>query len=311
MNDKERDIKDLYEYYFTEDLPIPYITIFSKKRIKELQNKINKTKEYLNELYSIGKIDETSEIFIKGKQLIEENEKEINNQTLLIYPVSMSDYFLFYSCISVFLLEKDKIPDPNIISMSYLDYIFYLKDHDKKGQTYMDMLVTLLHLCFKIDYPDIRYKKNDSGNIILVLNGIEVNKKDFDIIRRIICYQNMPDYDDTYIDPQLKQDLEEMNKMKNKELGTTTLERQKICVAKEYGYKLSELNELTIRKFVLMLQIADAQLHYQIYRTGECSGLVSFKEPITHYLHVKDTRFDGLQSYDSFKEKVKHVANFQ
>lgn len=38
--------------------------------------------------------------------------------------------------------------------------------------------------------------------------------------------------------------------------------------------------------------------------------MVSFKHELTHWIYGNDKRnkFDGLQSLDSFKEKMSHVA---
>ena len=125
------DIKQQYEYYFTEDLPIPYTPKSGKKRIKEIQKKIEEIKAYLNKLNKEELLDEKNGLLARANELIENYKEEINNQTLLIHPVLMADYFLFYSSVSVLTLDKNKIADPNIIAMSDLDYIFYLTENDK------------------------------------------------------------------------------------------------------------------------------------------------------------------------------------
>jgi hypothetical protein len=37
---------------------------------------------------------------------------------------------------------------------------------------------------------------------------VVITDNDYDILRKVVCYQNMPDYDDEYIDPELKAELE-------------------------------------------------------------------------------------------------------
>ena len=64
---------------------------------------------------------------------------------------------------------------------------------------------------------------------------------------------------------------------------------------------------MSIRKFALLLGVIDSKLHYQIYKTGECSGMVTFKEPITHWMYSKNNKADGLLRYGSFKDKLKHA----
>lgn len=55
----------------------------------------------------------------------------------------------------------------------------------------------------------IKFKDLGSNKHSIIVDGVEINKDDFDILRKIVPYQNMPDYDDEYIDPDLKADLEE------------------------------------------------------------------------------------------------------
>lgn len=235
-------------------------------------------------------------------------DEPIKYKELTLHPVLMSDYFNFYFAINCLLLEKDKIPDPKIISMSYLDYLFYLILNDDNKEMYSQMLILILKLCLKVEVEEFVYRKDEKGKIKFLIDDIEYDKDDFNNIRKIICYQNMPDYNDGYINPELEEAIKEAEDLQSRDVGYTNLERQLICVSKEYPYKIEELKNISIRKFVQMLQIADAQLHYKIYKTGECSGMVSFKTPISHYMFIKDKKFDSLINYDSFKEKMKQVT---
>lgn len=292
------DYKKQYEYYFTYDKPIPYIAKSVVSRRKFLQHEIEL-------LESKKKLSEQQITLLSD---FKKEFADFDDKILYIHEVLMSDYLNFYMSVNCLVLEKNKIADPKIISMSYLDFLFYIIDNDENGQIYANMLINILQLCCHIKFEDIRYIKDSKGKIRLILNGIEYDKTDFNNIKEIICYQNMPDYENKYLDPELEKELNEANELQNQNQGSTTLERQLICVSKEYSYKIQELYDIPIRKFVQMLQIADAQLHYKIYKTGECSGMVSFKTPITHYLYVKNSKFDSLISYESFKEKMKQVT---
>lgn len=295
------DFKKIYEYYLTYDKPIPYM---AQHLISQKNNLINNFPEFQNLILSKDEIEKLNLL----KNQIEEQIKDIDNKALLIYPVNVESYFEFYYSIRCLLQEKNKIPDPKIISMSYLDFLFYLIENAEDGTEIRRMLGGLFKLCCYVEDENFTYYKNNKGKTILVINDIEYDKNDFDNIKKIICYQNMPDYDDSYIDPELEEALNEANNMQTENQGETSLERQLICVSKEYPYKLEELYKIPIRKFVQMLKVADDQLHYKIYKTGECSGMVSFKTPITHYMYTKNHKFDSLISYDSFKDKMKQVT---
>jgi hypothetical protein len=234
--------------------------------------------------------------------------KPIPFKNLLIYPILMSEHFEFYGTIKCLTIEQNKIPDPKILSMSYLDFLFHSIKTNPDYCDYREMLVEIIRICLRVEPNNIGFT-DENGKITLFINGEKINKKDFDILRKIICYQNMPDYDDTYIDPELKQALDEANELNSREFeGQTSLERQILCVVASTALKQEDIEKMTIRKFILLLQIVDSKLHYQIYKTGECSGMSSFKKPILHWMYYKDNKFDSLIKYDSFKEKMKHAT---
>jgi len=233
--------------------------------------------------------------------------KPIPFKSLFIYPVLMDKYFEFYGTKDCLIIEQNKISDPKILSMSYLDFLFYSIKNNPDYINYSEMLVKIIEICFNIDINKIGVR-DDNGKITLFIGEEIINKKDFDIIRKIICYQNMPDYDDEYINPELKQALDEANELNSREFdGRTSLERQMLCITASTSLKQEDIEKMTIRKFILLLQIVDSKLHYQIYKTGECSGMSSFKKPILHWMYYKDNKFDSLIKYDSFKEKMKHA----
>lgn len=247
-----------------------------------------------------------SEDFKKQHEYYFTYDKPIPYKHLMIYPVKMSKYFEFFASIDCVRIKKNNIPDPHIISMSYLDFLFFLMENDKEG-IYESKLCEILSLSLHIDYDKILYLEKYNKKI-LFLDGEPVGKKDFDDIRRIICYQNLPNFDDTYIDPELEHVLEETRRLNSQNNGEiTSLEYQILCITTSTSLTVEQIENMSIRKFILLLGIVDSKLHYQIYKTGECSGMVSFKEPITHWMHYKNNKFDGLLKYNAFKDKMKHV----
>lgn len=67
---------------------------------------------------------------------------------LKIYPVKVKNYYKFYSVIPVFTIDKNS--DNNGISKSYLDYLCYLMQDKEKGKIYINQLILLLQMVFKI-----------------------------------------------------------------------------------------------------------------------------------------------------------------
>ena len=200
-----------YDQYFIYDDPVPYITQKSLIRRKEIETKLNKIKpDQINE---------------EVEQEISQLKNEYESLILLIHPVRMSKYLNFHMLANCLLIEKNKIPDPKVISMSYLDFLFYLIENDQNGNIYAQMLTGIFHLCLGVESDNIRYIKDEKGKINLNLNVAYkyfknekekmiykeeiIDKTDFDNIKNIIIYQNIPDYDNTYIDPKMEKALKE------------------------------------------------------------------------------------------------------
>ena len=165
---------------------------------------------------------------------------------LKIYPVTVKDYYSFYSAISCFTIDKNE--DNNGIAMSNLEYLYYRISKDEHGIV-LNQFITLLELIFHIEYgirctkcnkvmkyedinkqlremtdknnldmsnfkkqqylesikkcPDCNVLRSDNIKFIsengvnqLLINDIIIDKRAFDELRKIVCFQNIPDYDD-------------------------------------------------------------------------------------------------------------------
>jgi hypothetical protein len=175
-------------------------------------------------------------------------------------------------------------------------------------QNYIENIKLCAH-CSQIKKDVIRFKELPNGKKNLMINEIEINKQDYDELRKIVCYYNIPDYDDEYIDPKLKEELEEVAKLQNPNSVQPSLEKQKTCVVTGAPYKYEELDNMTIRRFVLLLRTIDQKLHYFAYRQAEVSGMVSFKNELSHWIYSKkDSKFKDIMSLSSLKEKLKDVT---
>lgn len=156
----------------------------------------------------------------------------------------------------------------------------------------------------------IRYGFNEKNQPCVEIENSIVTKEDFEAIRTIICHQNMPDYDDSYIDPDLEQDLKAIEEIQNRNIVTPTLEKQMTCIlASGCGYTFETLKEMTLRKFVLLLQKIDKKLHYQIYKTHEVSGAITLKGGLDHWIYEKrKNKFENIIPLDNLKQKFQPVS---
>lgn len=157
---------------------------------------------------------------------------------------------------------------------------------------------------------NIRYKLNEqTKKHELVINGVTINSKEFDLLRQIIMYQNLPDYkDDSWVDPEVREDQREKQQLLAKEnkSGTATLERKIVCVSAKSCYKIDELYELTMRKFLILLSAIDDAMTYECTRIGLMTGMVSSKEPVEHWIYKQEDAdlYGRASDAGEFKNKV-------
>jgi hypothetical protein len=238
---------------------------------------------------------------------------------LFLYPVQMRQYIYFYENIGVLLFNKNRIPDPQIISMSYLAFIYYIS---WQNNVFLKMLENLLYLCFRLDKEkyeiDFNADKKNKPCINIneknTKNKWQLSYKDFREIRKIICDQNLVEFPDEKIDPKLEAVLLEAQALKNKlegNLKIISLEDQMVSVVINSSFTFESIYSLPIRKFVKILERKNKEMHYLIYKTASLSGMVEFKEKIVHYLYDDGRgKYDEFfTDYDEYKGKVSQVTD--
>lgn len=220
---------------------------------------------------------------------------------LLIYPVTMYNYFDFHMFANCLLLDKNSVPKPEVISMSYFRYLFYLFDN---GEPYLYMFLELMYMVLKLEREkdDIKVFLDESGkNAFFQINGINYNANDFEKIRDIIIQQNCLEPLDTTISKEVRDKMLEAERYKMQQNITKvcSLEEQMVCVLISTALKLDDIYNLTIRKFSKILQRVDHKLHYQIYLNAQMSGMVKFEgeNKLKHWMSdlTKTDRFADIK----------------
>ena len=248
--------------------------------------------EYINELYY---------------------DKPIPYKELLIYPVTMKDYLSFHWLISCLLLDKNSIPDIDIISMSYLRFLYH--EAAEKEAPYVYMIKMLLCLVLHIDVnEEMSFYVDNNNKAYFSVKGIEYNSTDFDNIVKIILEQNCIKGIDNTIQKEVRDALEKAEQYKTQQNNRKicSLEEQMICVLISTSLKMQDIYDLTIRKFEKILQRVDAKLHYQIYLSASMSGMVTFKDEnaINHWMNdlTKEDRYEDVKvDMDVMKNKIESV----
>lgn len=152
----------------------------------------------------------------------------------------------------------------------------------------------------------------ESKKTILMLNGVDIDNDNFQKMRRYIMYQNLPDFkDDSFVNKEIREDQAKARELRNKDSGTASLERQMLCVVAKSSYKVEEIYDMTMRKFIMLLGIINDAIEYQITKTGLSSGFVTLPkgETIEHWIYKKEEGLYGKAvDADAYSSKIKNAA---
>lgn len=141
------------------------------------------------------------------------------------------------------------------------------------------------------DSKSIRYKDLCEfwDMIVRMMNNynvIKLKEKDFDNLKKIILEYNAVQVPDENLHPKLRQKIQEAMQLmaKRQKYKEGTMEEQIISYKTEMRLSSYEpIKNMTIYQFRKELQRLDLIKDYQIYKTAEMSGMVTFKQPIPHW----------------------------
>lgn len=234
------------------------------------------------------------------------------NDAITLYPVTMNDIVLFQVISKSVTVRKNSIfRDKKIIKMSYLDFLFYSfgnKDLETEYEIpelsqYLFYFIQLLRLCCR----DAQVSLGEH-NHQLYLNSTIITPDIADDLRRIIILQNGIDFDmDEFLNSDTERRLQKAEKARNKTEERAGLEDYIDSLVIAMNTNEECIMHMTIRKF--WRYIKRYQLHegYTIAKTGECSGMVSFREPIRHWMLSldEDDRYKHLKTDEEIlKSKI-------
>lgn len=270
---------------------------------------------------------------------------------LKIYPVTVRDYEMFLRCNDCFLLNKNDDPagitkshldyllsripgsqEGSVLGIKFLrmlELIFRVKNGfrcPKCGKFYdfseIEKLESIpntqAHVC-ECGEP-VGMASTGTIKIVsdektkrakIVVEGHDITAKDFNKLRRIPLYQNLPDYhDDSWVHPEVREDQRKKQELLAKKGADVkaTLERKIICTAAKSSYKINELYDMPMRKFIMLLSVIDDAIAYETSRIGLMTGMVSSKKPLEHWVYKKDKGMYGeAVDADSFIQQIQNA----
>lgn len=86
-------------------------------------------------------------------------------------------------------------------------------------------------------------KDEKTGKPCFLVDGKKIEKKDFDLLRQLVLFQNYPDYrDDSWVDPILKKDHEEKIRLEQQNNDVyASMEQKVVCLSISTQYKFDEI----------------------------------------------------------------------
>ena len=239
--------------------------------------------------------------------------KEIKyNEHITLYPIKMKDIITFQQYQMALTLRKDAIfQDKQIIKMGYLEFIKYACRNDELAQKYnmpllpfyYDFIIGILQLTCG---EDVEIKYNTS-TLDFSINDFLITDEVFDDLRKIIIIQNDIDFDiDEFMNIDTVKALEkarEFEAKKNKEKADIEDYIDSIII----GLKVTEdyVSNLTIRKFWRYIKRINKHEEYEACRSGQMSGMVTFKEPIQHWM----TSIEVTDKYENLKTDEEELRS--
>lgn len=228
-------------------------------------------------------------------------------KTIKIHPITVKQSEFFLSSIGLLSVDKNATPSVEIIQMSYLQFILdvmILQDKDN-----LQRFINILSLCLQMKNPKVR--RTETGKPILVegQNEYSINGQQFEDIRRIILYQNLVHFDDTYINPDLKQAMSEMDELRNKGFDNPTLERKMAIVTAHTGLSKKKQMEMTYRSHSLLFEEVCGEVEFTTIRPIALFGGNSDK--LEHWIFKK--KKDKIEGYitnvDNYAQSMGNDKN--
>lgn len=222
-------------------------------------------------------------------------------QEILIKPIMVKDSMLFMASVDVLKIDKNSLGSVEAIQASYLKFLqkMIFPSNDIMVQKFLN----ILDLCLELKGIYL-YNDEMERTFIQTESGIVISAKEFDDIAKIILYQNLPDYDDKYINPDIKKSMQEVDRLKNKDYESPDLERQMGIIESHTGILKEQLLKKTWRSFQILFREVCGEIEF--YTTRLAAIAVGAGDKVDHYIFKKrKDKFDGyFVDMDKFSHEV-------
>lgn len=208
-----------------------------------------------------------------------------NEHTIYIKPISVRDSQFFLDSVDLLTVDKNSLPNPAVIQMSYLQFVMESLLQGDKAKVNTQKFINLLFLCLGMKRPVVY--KNEKGKPYLVEgdNEYQITHKQFDDIKRIILYQNIPHFDDNYINPEAKAAMNQIDILKNQDYEDMTIERKMAIITAHTGVLKKDQLDMTYRSHCLLYEEVCGEVEFTTTRPVALFG--GKGEELPHWIHRK------------------------
>ena len=194
------------------------------------------------------------------------NQPFVYSRFITLHPLKMKDIVPFQQYQEALTLRKDAVfQEKEIIKMSYLDFI-----------------IALLQMACG-ENTKVRW---EPSSLAIYIGGQEITPPVFDDLRKILIIQNDIDFDaDEFMNRDTENALKkarEFEAKKNREKSDLEDYIDSLIISLKLTEQ--EVSNLTIRKFWRYIRRITKQEEYLACRTGQMSGLVTLKEPLSYWM---------------------------
>lgn len=232
---------------------------------------------------------------------------KLNERTIQIYPIKVKQSEFFLSSISLLSQNKNAAPSVEIIQMSYLQFILDIlipQDRDN-----LQRLINLLSLCLRMKDPKVQRFKTGKPVLIEGENEYSINGQQFEDIRRIILYQNLVHFDDSYINPELKKAMDEVDELKNRNIESPNLERRMAIITAHTGVSKKEQMEMTYRSHSLLFEEICGEIEFTTIRPIALFGGKGDKLEHWIFKKKKNKMEDYITDVDKYAQSMGSDKN--
>ena len=235
-------------------------------------------------------------------------EYKIKDKILLIYPIIVKNSEIFLSSLSVISIDKNSTDSVEIIQMSYLDFIYKVLFQEQMN---ISKFLNILKYCLHIENEaiEIGYDVNNKPFLRDKDSDIEIKSKDFENIRRIIMYQNLIHYDDEYVNPEIKQMMDEVDAVKNAGIELPSIERRMAIITAHCGISKQEQMNMTYRSHSLLFEEVYGEVEFET--TRPILLYAGKGNEIDHWIYKKKKdKYDGyMTDADSYAQSMGGDVN--